>query len=508
VTEQEILDLAHAIERESYRRDFRAFVRGAWSIVESAQAFRGNWHIDAICDHLQGVTDGLFNRLIINIPPGHAKSLLVSVLWPAWVWLRRPQWRALFVSYADSLSTRDSVRCRDLIDSAWYQGLLTDDHGKRDWSLLDDMNTKHWYKNSASGERFSTSLKGSITGFRGDAVVVDDLLNAKDAESEIEREKANRLYDESISSRVNDPATAAFVVVMQRLHEGDLTGHLKEKGGWEILSLPAEYDPETSCTTRIQLGPDAGKVFFEDPREEKGELLFPALYTPRAIGELKTALRSAFSGQYNQDPTPYGGLLFNPEWWMFWKHDGTADAPHARPVGCDRKRAARVLPKGPMIMSLDATFKEFETSDYVVFTVWLYHKADRFLIDMVRGKMSFMDTVAAMRALCKKHRNIGPKLVEDKANGTAIINMLRSEIPGIIPINPLGGKESRAQSIQHEAQGGNIYLPESAPWLADFVDEFRKFPKGKHDDIVDSTTQALVHLATSPELAGFLAMAR
>jgi hypothetical protein len=225
------------IEQEQASRSLREFVRQAWAVIEPSTPFVPGWHIDAIVEHLEAVTLGQIRKLLINVPPRHMKSLLVSVLWPAWEWIRFPERRWLYSSYAAQLSIRDSVKCRCLIESPWYQQRWSDRY-----ALTGDQNTKGRFENDKSGYRLSRSVGGAATGEGGDRVVSDDPHNVQEAESDSIRKGTTDRFDVVMSTRVNDPRTAAMIIVMQRCHQRDLSGHVLEQGGWEHLCLAAEYE--------------------------------------------------------------------------------------------------------------------------------------------------------------------------------------------------------------------------------------------------------------------------
>src|SRR5437762_2824184 len=208
------------LNKERARRRFKEFVVQAWPILEPQTEFVDGLHVDAICSHLQAVTEGHIGNLIINIPPGHAKSLLTSVFWPAWVWIDHPEARWLFSSYREPLATRDSVRCRRLIESAWYQQRWGDRY-----QLSDDQNQKSRFENTRTGYRVVVPMSAG-TGERGDYVVVDDPHSVDQAESDTERRSAIEWWNGSMATRLNDFATGHRIVIMQRLHETDLTGDL------------------------------------------------------------------------------------------------------------------------------------------------------------------------------------------------------------------------------------------------------------------------------------------
>jgi hypothetical protein len=236
-------------QREQGRLKFRNFVRYAWPVVEPAHEFATNWHMDAIADHLQAVAEGQIKRLLINVPPGHAKSLIVSVLWPAWMWIRNGeggQWRGLFASYAEALAMRDSVRCRNLMRSQWYRETY-----QPTWTFAKDQDEKGMFSNCAKGFRIALGTTGRGTGFRGDAIVADDPLNAIDQYSDAALEGCLKWWDLAMSSRLNDMRAGAKVIIMQRLSDRDLSGHVIRAGGYDHLRLPTEYEVDAATTTSI-----------------------------------------------------------------------------------------------------------------------------------------------------------------------------------------------------------------------------------------------------------------
>ena len=293
------------LQAERARRWLREFVVQAWPILEPDTPLVDGIHVSAICEHLQALTEGRIRNLIINVPPGHTKSLLTCVFWPAWVWVSHPESRWLFSSYRQPLATRDSVKCRRLIASAWYQ-----ERWGRDYQLASDQNQKDRFENTRTGYRLVVPL-GSGTGERGDYVVVDDPHSVDQAESDAERQGAIEWWNGSMATRLNDFATGHKVVIQQRLHEADLTGDLLQKGGYELLCLPAECEPQRRSTTSIG---------WADPRRESGALLWPERVTPEDLEELKRTLGSyRYAGQYQQRPAPAEGGIFKRFWWRYWR---------------------------------------------------------------------------------------------------------------------------------------------------------------------------------------------
>src|SRR5262245_5883031 len=406
--------LRDEIDAEMAGRGLLEFVRQAWPIVEPSTSFVPGWHIDAIIEHLEAVTRGQIRNLLINVPPRHMKSLLVSVFWPAWEWIRFPQRRWLYSSYAASLGIRDSVNCRRLIESPWYQR-----RWGRVFKLNSDQNTKGRFDNNRTGYRLTTSVGGAVTGEGGDMIVLADPHNVQEAESDPVRRGTLEWYDVVMSTRVNDPRTASKVVVMQRCHQQDLSGHLLEQGGWEHLCLPAEYEG-TPCVTSIG---------WSDPRIQHGELLWPERFGAAEIESLKRSLGSyGAAGQLQQRPSPAGGGIFKRHWFRYWQPRG-ANLPPVMvrmPDGAVTSIVAIELPRrvDEQLQSWDCAFKDAETSDYVVGQAWGRTGSIYLLGDQIRGRMDFPATMNAVRELSKRFPGAVTKLIEDKANGSAVIQML------------------------------------------------------------------------------------
>lgn len=455
------------IDQERCSRKLQVFSEQAWGLVEPGRRFIKGWHIDAISEHLTAVLNGEIRNIIINIPPRHMKSLLISVLFPAWAWQIRPELRWLFASYAASLSIRDSVKCRRVIQSSWYR-----ERFGHIYQLTGDQNAKEKYENTKTGHRIATSVDGAGTGEGGDIIVIDDPHKVNEAESETVRQGVLDWWDGEMTSRGNDPKTVAKIIVMQRVHEKDLSGHLLAKEtGWEHLCLPAEFEPERKTITSIG---------WEDPRKKTGDLLWPDRFGSKEVEELKKELGSQRSaGQLQQRPAPQEGNIFKREWWKFYKE---------LPNEIDFKA-----------ISVDLSFSEGKTNSYAVFQIWGRVKADKYLLDQMRAQIGFNQQLIFFRTLVSKW-NPNAKWVEKKANGDALIETVRKEISGIIPITPKGSKVARAEAVAPQVEAGNVYLPDPslAPWIGDYIEELATFPNGNDDDQVDATTQALSQMASRP----------
>lgn len=464
------------------------FIVQGWHVIEPATDFQDNWHIHAICEHLEAVTNGDIRNLIINIPPRHMKSITTAVAWPAWSWIAKPETRFLVSSYAQALSVRDSRKCRMMIQSDWYQANWGDA-----FELSGDQNAKMRFDNDKTGFRLAASTGSSITGEGGDFLVVDDIMKAQDALSPVKRAAAIDWWKYTMSTRLNDPKKGGRVIIMQRLHEEDLVGHVLDEmeiGGeqYEKLILPAEFEPESKCFTGIG---------FEDPRTERNELIWPERSDRETVDKLKVTLGSqGAAAQLQQRPSPKDGDMFHRGWFRFWVPYGQADKfPAQHFTNSDGQivffQQAELPPsvrlKG-MVQTWDCTFKKKDDSDFVAGHVWAWRDANWFLLDRVHDRMGIKGTMKAIEGMTEAWPNARPIIIEDAANGPAIIEMLKDNIGGILPFTAEQAKEVRAGAAAPYVESGNVYLPHPhvAPWAWDVIEEFVKFPFGKNDDDVDA----------------------
>jgi predicted phage terminase large subunit-like protein len=323
---------------------------------------------------------------------------------------------------------------------------------------------------------------------------VDDPHNVNEAESDTVRHSVLDWWDTVMSTRLNDPKTGARVIVMQRVHETDLSGHVLAQGGYEHLCLPAEYEEGRSIITSIG---------WSDPRTVAGELLWSERFGEAEMGALKRSMGSyAAAGQLQQRPAPAEGGLFKRHWWRYWKPRGSSlpPVPVRYPSGELQLVEAVELPAqfDALGQSWDMAFKDLMSSDFVVGQVWAKKGADRFLLDQTKERLDFPGTLRAVRSMTERWPAAGLKLVEDKANGSAVIATLKHEISGLVPVNPEGGKEARANAVSPQVESGNVYLPHPSlkHWVPAFIEECAAFPNAKHDDQVDGMTQILLRWKT------------
>lgn len=490
------------VRAEWAERSLARFLPAAWPILEPASAFLPNWHLDYLCEVLEAVAAGQIRRLIINVPPRSLKSTLVTIQFPVWTWIRRPTLRWLFASYSQDLSEDHSVKRRTLIQSDWYRRYWGDRY-----RLADDQNQKREFRNDAQGVMTATSMLGTATGKGGDVIVIDDPHNPKGAESDAERLTTIQAFDLTFSTRLNDPKTGAIIVVMQRLHTGDLTGHLLAQGGWMHVKLPMR-----AADRERVVFPVSGTVHERAP----GELLHPERVGPAEVARLEVGLGSyGAAGQLQQEPAPAEGGKLKRHWWRFW-HWPDAALPAVQvkradggvyecpcvplPAHRDKETGAWVVDLDPLVQSWDLAFKDAKDSDFVACGVWGQAGANAYLLDRVHERLNVLGTIDAIVALTAAWPAAGAKLIEDKANGPAVMQMLHNRVGGLIAVEPQGGKMARVMAASPFVEAGNVYLPhpQIMPGIYDFIGECAAFPNGANDDDVDQMTQALIRLIVAP----------
>ncbi|WP_174071713.1 phage terminase large subunit [Rhizobium rhizogenes] len=443
------------------------FVQEAWHVVEPSADYVHGWHIDAICRHLEAVTSGEITRLLINVPPGTMKSLLCGVFWPAWEWgpKDRPQMRYVGASYSEHYAKRDNRRMRDLVASEWYQTLWGD---RVKLTRTGEMAFANTSTGSRQGVPFSR-----LTGGRGDRVIIDDPHSVDGAESEAERLSAVRTFRESVPTRLNDPQRSAIVVVMQRLHEADVSGTILALGlGYEHLMLPMEFEPERRCRTSIG---------FVDPRVEEGELLFPQRF-PRVVVERdKIPLGSyAVAGQFQQRPSPRSGGLFQR---------GDFEIVEAMPAGAKRCRA------WDFAASKERPGRQ---PDWTVGLRMAWVDGVFYVETIARGRWSPAEVERNLKNMASQDGpTVAIRMPQDpgaagKADAETKIKLLAG-----FPIRVLsatGDKATRAKPASAQAEAGNVKLLRG-DWNEAFLDEICAFPNAQFDDQVDAFADALNELA-------------
>lgn len=422
------------------------------------------------------------------------KSLLTDVLWPSWEWgpQNLPSMRYVAASYADALTLRDNRKTRNIIQSELYQRAWGDR-----FTLMSDQNTKTKFENDKTGFKLASSVGGVGMGERGDRFIIDDGNNIKDVESDAIRYGTSQWFLEVVPTRLSDPERSAIVNIQQRTHQGDISGIILEKElGYVHLMLPMEFEPDRKCFVEV--------TGFEDPRTQENELIWPARMTRAVVERDKIPLGSyGAAGQFQQRPSPRGGGQFKKIWWRFYKTDRTG-----RPAECNTMTAEDLPERFETItISVDAAFKGKNTGSRVGMLVVAKHGQKRYVLANRTKHMTFTQTIEAIRELSKAYPYATKILVEDKANGSAIIDTLTVELSGVVGVDPEGGKDARAAAIEPTVETGYVFLPEGAEWLEDFIEEFALFPAGNLNDQVDALSQALIDMVSRVDVSRAIMMA-
>ncbi len=491
------------IDRVDCEESLYEFLKGAWGVYESHPWIDG-WCIQAMAEHIEAVVDGEIKRLIISIPPRCGKSSICSVALPAWCWAQPhksftsgPGVNFLYASFSDDLSRRDSVFCRTVIRSNWYQARWGDR-----FQLSVDQDTKGRFQNDKGGQRLITSIGATAggTGSGGDIIVIDDANAAGEVESEAVIEQTINWWTGTMATRLNDQSKGAFVEIQQRLGENDLTGHILENeiDDWVHLCLPMHYEPERSFHTVIG---------WKDPRSVPGELLWPERFDEEAVNRLERKLgKWRAAGQLEQRPEPKGGGVIKRDWWQLWPYD--------------------VFPAMDFIMAyVDTAYTEKTINDPSAMIVWgvfsgdtqirQSHLVDRdgermemnataletgvkvMMIDAWTERLELNALVQKVAATAKKHK-VDSVVIENKASGISVAQEIRrlygSEQFAIQLNDPKSqDKLARLYSVQHFFEDGMVFAPERS-WSDMVITQVGQFPRGRHDDLVDCCSGALRHL--------------
>lgn len=459
-----IAENAETIRRRC--KTLSGFVREAWHILEPSNTYIHGWHIDAICEHLEAITSGDINRLLINVPPGTMKSLLAGVFWPAWEWgpIGRPATRVIGSSYSEDYAKRDNRRMRDLVTSDWYRSL---------WPIELVKSGETAFSNTATGFRQGVPFS-RLTGGRGDRVIIDDPHSVDGAESEAERSATIRTFRESVPTRLNDPAKSAILVIMQRLHEQDVSGTILALNlGYEHLMLPMEFEPDRRCHTSIG---------FSDPRTAEGELLFPERFPREVVERDKVPMGSyAVAGQFQQRPAPRSGGMFQR---------GDFEIVDAVPAKVRRRvRAWDFAASKP---------KPGKQPDWTVGLRMAFAEGVFYVEDVLRGRWSASAVEKTLKNTASQDGvEVTVRQPQDpgaagKADAETKTRLLAGYSVITKPIT--GDKATRARPASAQAEAGNVKLVRGA-WNEAFLDEVCTFPNGMFDDQVDAFADALNELA-------------
>lgn len=448
-------------DREHVRRfGLTEFMRRGWHALYPSKTYRERWYHRALCDELERLHRREFNSLAVTMPPSTQKSTIASVFYPARRWIDYPHEGIVSATYDSRLGAGWSRGVRTLVSSSWFRDrwggrvrVDVDANGKRLAAGVLE------FPNNRGGFLFSTTCpRGALTGRHPGLRKVDDPIKPIAATTD-NLATINDWFGNTFASRADDPRTVQSLVVQQRLAKNDLADLVVQSYGYRLFSLPAEFDPENAHPA--------------DPRTKAGESIDEEHLSAEVLAKLRIMLASAFAAQYNQAPG-VGGRIFERDHFKFYDE---------LPSNFDYA-----------VVSLDCSFKDTAASDYVAGQVWGVKGPDFFLIDQFHDQLGFVDTLAALGDLLARNPWVHDKLIEDKANGSAVIDVVKRKFPGVTEVNPLGGKITRANAIAPVVRSGNVWLPRGAAWVQVFLDEVADFPNRRRDDQVDAMSQALAHL--------------
>jgi predicted phage terminase large subunit-like protein len=456
------LSTLNAAEYQAFaRNDFYTFLHRAFRELNPRSAFLHNWHNELIASKLEACRRGRITRLIITVPPRSLKSHAAAVAFPAFILGHNPNAQMISASYGQDLANKHSLDCRTLMTSEWYRGLFPTRLAPHKQSVQEFLTTQN-------GFRLATSVSGVLTGRGADFIIIDDPLKPEEALSESQRVGVNQWFDHTLYSRLNDKQKGCIIIIMQRLHEDDLVGHVLEQEPWEHVRLPAiaEQDEihviQTPYQTRTVL-------------RRKGEALHPEREPLERLEHLRRTLGSYnFAGQYQQSPSPLGGGMVKAEWFNYY-------VPGEEPAHFDL-----------IFQSWDTANKCTELSDFSVCTTWGRRKKRLYLLHVLRRRLDYPQLKRAVQQQAERYQpnNI---LIEDKASGTQLIqDLIQDGMYGVTAYEPGGmDKIMRLNSVTPTIENRFLYLPKQADWLECYLHELTTFPAGKHDDQTDSTSQAL-----------------
>ena len=449
--DREVLELA-------LRTDLASFTHRTFQTIAPAQIYRHNWHVEAMAWHLQQCADGKINRLVINLPPRHLKSICASVAFPAWLLGRDPTMRIICASYSENLASKHALDCRAVMESDWYRRAFPSTRISREKNAeLNFVTTHHGY-------RYSTSVGGTLTGRGGNFMIIDDPIKPEDAMSDLRRSAVNEWFDRTLYSRLDDKRRDVIILIMQRLHIDDLTGHVLGKEPWVHLNLPAITETEQ----RIPIARSRFHTW------RPGELLHEARESKPDLDRIKATIGSFnFSAQYQQRPIPLEGEIVKWEWFRFY------DELPPRESG------------DKIVQSWDTASKAEDLSDYSVCTTWRVKGNDYYLVHLMREKLNYP---SLKRRVIEQARsfNADSIVIEDKGSGISLIQDLRGgneNVPYPISFTPEIDKVTRMSAQSAKIEAGHVFLPRRAEWLDDFRAELLQFPYGRYDDQVDSMSQ-------------------
>lgn len=467
------------------RKDFKSFVIKVFKEVSTTQKYLDNWHIDVICNELLNVMEGKQNRLIINIPPRYMKSIICSIALPAFILGHNPRASIIVVSYAEGLSSEIADNCKRVMESAWYKDIFP---GTK---LSKSKNAAYDFKTTRGGGRYATSVTGTLTGRGADYIIVDDPIKPDDAKSDNMREKNNDWYGSTLCSRLNDKKSGKIIVIMQRLHEDDFTGHLLEmKQSFKHIRIPAiaEEDEKWFIKDRIM----SEEILIKE--RKKNEALHPEREDLKILFDIKSDQGEYnFAGQYQQNPAPIEGCIIKEKWLQFYDKEQLF-----KDIENDKIKIVNIF------QSWDTASKVGKHNDYTA-CITALHASDgkTYILDVFRERLEFPDLIRRVDLKYKEekeeYKHSVKLLIEEENSGIALIQELKNKheiYP--IPIKPEYDKETRLKIVSNLIENGTCLFPEDRPyWWMDFEKELLRFPAVKHDDQADALSQLLYYVKNS-----------
>lgn len=483
------------------QKSFYEFFKQAWVHIEGPHIpYVDNWHIKAICDHLQACYEGKIKYFVLNAPPRCAKSTIADVAFPAWVWTNKPHLKFIFGAHSNTLAVRDSIKFANLINSSWYQ--------KR-WGHLVILrkNTEDHVENTQKGYRIITTPTSRVTGQGADFLIGDDLNDMMEVRSDVKRDRVNEWFSSTFSSRVNNPKMSCIILHQQRGHQDDISGFILKRDydkRWVHLMIPMEFELLRKCTT-IAFNDD--QKLWSDPRIQDGELMFGDWFDKDHLEGIKARLGAAsYAGQYQQRPAPAEGAIIKRNWFKWWKDEHPPEIVS-------------------IIQSWDTAFSEKKEAAYSACTTWGVFYDDQtglgnvILLSMWRDRVGFPELRDMAKRLYfdyrdkAKERNpnlrgrkVNRVIIESKATGDPLIRDLAKAGIYATSFNPnkYGDKLVRVHNITHLLEAGLVWLPARGPSFetlmpeaSDFLEDILYFPNGESRDLVDTMSQALQHLYDS-----------
>lgn len=444
--------------------DLYSFVARSFRVLEPGNRFMAAAYLELLGAALMHVAVRKVTRLIINMPPRHLKSVVTSVVFPAWVLMRDPRTKIAVICHSDMLANDFASKCKRLIESDVYRQIAPQVR------IREDRDRRMDFETTLGGGVFFASIATGITGRGFDHIILDDPIAAHDAQSEAERNRVQQAFDGMISSRLDDQARGTITVVQQRLHEADLSGYLLSRGGWDCLCLPLVAEEEKMH-----------KFGDYEWRRPVGNVLLPERFPEAEIQKIRANNGEAiFATQWQQNPTSTRGELIKPE--------------HLIPIDTCPPGAKRIF------IAADTAVKQTATSDYTVFLVIATDGNRHYIVDVLRARFDPVEMRDAAVRLSQRYR-IEKVLIEDSASGPGLHAMLREKGLGS-ELRPVGGrnKEERLEKHLHFFVDGRIYVLNNQPWTVDFRNELVRFPVARHDDQVDALTLYLDYMFSNPPI--------